>query len=114
MCSNIDRSRDYHTECSKSDREGQISYDATYMWNLKFLKSDTNELIQKTETGSQTSKTNLRLPKGKHGWWEGDKLGLRDQHIHTAMHKIDNRLGPTVEHRELSSIFCNNLYGKRI
>ena len=44
-CNNIDRFRDYHTECSKSDREGQISYDATYMWNLKFLKSDTNELI---------------------------------------------------------------------
>ena len=45
MCSNIDRSRDHHTECSESDREGHISYDATYMWNLKFLKSDTNELI---------------------------------------------------------------------
>ena len=42
MCSNTDRSRDYHTECSKSDREGQISYDATYTWNLTFFKSDTN------------------------------------------------------------------------
>ena len=29
----------------------QISYDVTYMWNLKY---DTNELIYKTETGSQT------------------------------------------------------------
>ena len=48
------------------------------------------------------------------GKWGENTLGLRDQHIHTAMHKIDNRLGPTVEHRELSSIFCNNLYGKRI
>ena len=28
-------------------------------------KNDTNELIYKTETGSQTSKTNLWLPKGK-------------------------------------------------
>ena len=27
--------RDYHTKCSKSDRERQISYDITYMWNLK-------------------------------------------------------------------------------
>ena len=26
---------DYHTKCSKSDRERQISYDITYMWNLK-------------------------------------------------------------------------------
>ena len=28
-------------------------------------KNDTNELIYKTETDSQTSKGNLRLPKGK-------------------------------------------------
>ena len=32
-------------------REIQISYDITYMWNLKY---DTNELIHKTETDSQT------------------------------------------------------------
>ena len=30
-------------------------------------KDDTNELIYKTETDSQTSKTNLWLPKGKGG-----------------------------------------------
>ena len=29
------------------------------------LKNDTNELIYKTETESQTQKTNLLLPKGK-------------------------------------------------
>ena len=34
------------------------------MWNLK-SKNDTNELIYKTETDSQTYKTNLWLPKGK-------------------------------------------------
>ena len=28
-------SRDYHTKWSKSDRERQVSYDITYMWNLK-------------------------------------------------------------------------------
>ena len=27
--------RDYHAEWSKSDRERQISYDITHMWNLK-------------------------------------------------------------------------------
>ena len=30
-------------------------------------KNDKNELIYKTETDSQTSKTNLWLPKGKGG-----------------------------------------------
>ena len=40
----VTATRDYH---SKSERERQISYDITYMWNLKY---DTNELIYETET----------------------------------------------------------------
>ena len=60
----MDGPRDYHTKWSKSDRERQISYDITYMQNLKKC---TSELIYKTETDSQTSKTNLLLPKGKCG-----------------------------------------------
>jgi len=43
-------SRDYHTKWSFS-RERQISYDMTYMWNLK---KDMNESMYKTETDSQT------------------------------------------------------------
>ena len=35
----------------KSDREKQISYDMSYIWNLK---NDTNELIYKVEIDSQT------------------------------------------------------------
>ena len=35
ICSNIDGHRDYHTKWSKSDRERQMSYDITHMWNLK-------------------------------------------------------------------------------
>ena len=31
----MDGPRDYHTKRSKSDRERQILYDITYMWNLK-------------------------------------------------------------------------------
>ena len=44
---------DYPTKWSKADRERQISYDITYMQNLKNT-NDTNELIHKTETDSQT------------------------------------------------------------
>ena len=44
------------------------------------LKNDTNKLIYKMETDSQTQKTNLWLPKGK--GWAGDKLGIWEQHIH--------------------------------
>ena len=59
----MDGPRDDHTMWGKSDRERQISYDITYMWNPK--RNDTNELIYKTD--SQTLKTNLLLPKGKGG-----------------------------------------------
>ena len=43
------------------------------MWTLK---TDTNELVYKTETDSQTLKTNLWLPKGKGGG--KDELGVLD------------------------------------
>ena len=42
---------DYHTKWIKSEKERQIPYDITYIWNPKY---NTNELIYKTETDSQT------------------------------------------------------------
>ena len=51
ICSNVDGPRDYYTKWSKSDRERQIPYDITYMWNIK---NDTKELIYKTEIEPQT------------------------------------------------------------
>ena len=51
ICSNMDGPRDYHTKWSKSERERQIPYDITYMWNLNY---NTNEHIYETETDSQT------------------------------------------------------------
>ena len=60
ICSDMDGPGDYHTKWTKSDREIQISYDSTYVWNLKKKKSYANELIYKTETD-----TDLWLPKGK-------------------------------------------------
>ena len=46
ICSNMDETRDSHTKWSKSERERQIPYDITYMWNLKYI---TNKHIYKTE-----------------------------------------------------------------
>ena len=39
---NMNGPRDNQTKWSKSERERQIPYDITYMWNLKY---DTNESI---------------------------------------------------------------------
>ena len=47
----MDATRDHHTKWSKSERERQIPYDITYMWDLKY---DTNEPIYETETDSRT------------------------------------------------------------
>ena len=48
ICSNMDGPRDYHAKWSKSDRERQISYDITHMWNI-IKEKDKNELTYKTE-----------------------------------------------------------------
>ena len=52
--SNMDTTRDYHTKWSKSERERQIVYGITYVWNVKY---GINELIYETETDSLTLRT---------------------------------------------------------
>ena len=46
-CSYMDGTRDSHTEWSKSERERQIPYDITYIWNLIY---GTNEPFHRKET----------------------------------------------------------------
>ena len=72
----MDGPRDYHYYVKKSEREKQLPNDITYMWNLKY---GANELISKTETDSQTWRTDLCLPRGRgvrEGWTVS--LGLAD------------------------------------
>ena len=59
LSSNMDESRECHTEWNKSDREREISYDIPYMWNLK--RNDTNELQLKKQ--KQTHR------EGTYGCW---------------------------------------------
>ena len=60
----MDGPRDYHTKRSTSDGKRQISYDITHMWNLKY---GINEPIYKTETDSETQRSDLWLPVGMGG-----------------------------------------------
>ena len=52
----------YHTKRSKSERERQIPYDITYMWNVKY---NTNQHIHETKTDSLIQRTDLWLPRGR-------------------------------------------------
>ena len=56
ICSNMDEPRDYHTKWSKPDRERQISYDITYMCNLK-RKTYKLTYLQKSETHRHRKQT---------------------------------------------------------
>ena len=47
ICRNTDGPRGYHIKQSKSERERQIPYDITYIWNLKY---NTNKPIYEIKT----------------------------------------------------------------
>ena len=71
----MDGTREYHILSKVSQKEKDIPHDNTYMWNLKY---DTNELIYKTETDSQTQRTDLWLPEGRGGTgWTEWELWIR-------------------------------------
>ena len=55
----------------------------TYMWNLKY---GTNEPVDKTETDSQTERTDLRLPKGMGREWDG--LGVWGWKLQTMTFRV--------------------------
>ena len=83
---NVDGPKDCDANWSKGDREGEISYDIPYMWNLK--RNETNELIYKAETDLRkelmVTRGNIR---GR------DSSGVWDWHVHIARFKIDNQQG---------------------
>ena len=47
ICSNMDGPGDYHTKWSKSDKERQVSYNITYLWNLKKKKKIQGNVFTK-------------------------------------------------------------------
>ena len=84
----MDGPRDYDGEVSQTEEEN-VSYDIPYMQNIK--RNDGKEFIYKTETDSQTWKTNLRLQavegKGQLGIWDGN--------VDTAVVKMNTQQGPS-------------------
>ena len=82
----MDGSRDCHTKS-----EVKYYMMIAYMRNLK--RNNTNEPIYRTETDSQTQRTDLRLLGGKVR--RRDSQGVWDGHVYTAVFKMDNQQGPT-------------------
>ena len=70
ICSNMDGPRGYHTKWSKSDREGQILYDITYMWNLK---NNNKRIYLQNRNRLRYREQTYGYQRGKGG---GDKLGV--------------------------------------
>ena len=85
------------SEVSQKEK-GQIPYDITYMWNLKY---GTNEPMYKTKD-SWTQRTDLWLPKVVRERVSG--LGVWGQQMQTITFRMDKQWGPTVQHRELYPI----------
>lgn len=83
---------------------------------------DTSELIYQTKIDLQILKTDLRLPKRKHGGGRGDKLGAqRNTYMLPYIRRITNKdllykdlPYKDVLYSKLDSIFCDNLHEKAI
>ena len=67
-----------------TERGRQIPYDITYMWNLKY---GANKPIYRTETVSQTWRTDLWLPRGRGREWGG--RGVWGQSMKTFTFRMD-------------------------
>ena len=62
-----------------------MPYDITYKWNLKY---GTSESIYRTETDSQTQRTDLSLPRGR--GWSGMDWEFRSQKMKTITFRMDS------------------------
>ena len=81
--------RNYHTVCSNTEKD---KYDISFKSNFK---NYINEFIYKTETDSQTLKTNFQLLKGKRaglGGGEIRSLGLTYLYYYIQ----NNQKGPII------------------
>ena len=91
----VDESRVYYTEWSKSEREIQISYTYAYIWNLEgwywwtYLQSSSGDADMENRLWTQWGKE------------KGDEWGEQHRNIHTTICKTESQWESAVWHREL-------------
>ena len=73
----------------------EVSQRQIYHLYVDSKKKSLNKFIYKTETDSQTQKTNLWLPKGK-DWAREEKIRKSDYHINIIKCKIDDQQRSTI------------------
>ena len=64
ICDSMHGLGQYYAKWNKSERERQIQYDLTYMWNLKNKRNKQNRLIDKNKL------VFARTGGGVNGRWE--------------------------------------------
>ena len=74
----MDGPRDYYPKWSKPDRERQISYDITYMWNLKEKKKRYKWAYLQNRNRPTDIENKLTVTKEERGGEGSDKLGVGD------------------------------------
>ena len=73
----MDGPGDYHTKWSKSDKERQVSYNITYLWNLKKKKKRYKETYLQKRNRLKDTENKLMVTKEERVG-KKDKLGVRD------------------------------------
>ena len=101
----VDASKSYYTEWSKSEREKQISYISTYTWSLERWSWRT---YLQGSTGDGDIENRPVHPAG-----EGEGGVNRGQHgnIHIAVRETDSRWEFAVWCRELKVVLWDHLEG---
>ena len=82
-----------------SHKENDMPQDIIYMWNLKY---DTNQLSMKQ---THRHRDRLVVAKGEERWGR-DGLRVWDQQMQVIIYnRMDKQQSPTVQHKELYSIY---------
>ena len=104
----MDGHGDYHTKWSKSEKKDK--YMILLICGIFFKIIQMNLFIKYKQTDLENK---LWLPVGKSGG-QGyiGSLGL-NIFRYISVSKINNWQEPALQHRELCSLFCHNINGKR-
>ena len=91
ICWDVDGSRDCHTEWGKSEREKQISYINTCIWNLEKRYRWTGLQGRSWDTDIENKHMDTKGGKTLVGWgrWCAE-LGDWYWHVYTDVYKIDD------------------------